>query len=329
MPRQARIDFEGALQHVIGRSIQDTAIFKDREDKQNFRDRIINILERSSLQCYAWAIMDNHFHLLLQTGSTPLADFMRKLLTGYSVYYNKKHARIGHVFYNRYKSILCDKDAYLLTLIRYINLNPVKAGMVNIEKLSGYEWGSHREMISSKDCIVARDEVLSFFGEKEKEALLGYSKFIVEGVGLDEDYDGGGLKRSAGGLNALLARKLDAKEMYDERVLGNGDFVNEVLRLTEEKENFKRKTKVISLESLQSKICAYYKISEQEFQRGRMAHVTKAKKFFVYIANIYLEKTKVEIAKFIGVQPVSLTRLMASMMLIEKRDLECMEILGD
>ncbi len=126
MPRQRRIDYPGTLHLVIGRGIERKKIFENHADKKEFIRRLTNILKESIMQCYAWSVMDNHFHLLLITGQTSLSTFMRRILTGYAIYYNRKYKRIGHLFQNRYKSILCDKDEYLFPLIRYIHLNPVR-----------------------------------------------------------------------------------------------------------------------------------------------------------------------------------------------------------
>lgn len=120
MPRSKRIDYPGALHHVIGRGIERKHIFQQDKDKEAFYKRFRDNLAKSSMQCYAWCIMGNHFHLLLQTGQTSLAEFMRSLLTGYAVYYNRKNKRSGYLFQNRYKSILCDRDEYLLSLVRNI-----------------------------------------------------------------------------------------------------------------------------------------------------------------------------------------------------------------
>ena len=106
MPRQARIDFPGALHHVISRGIEHRFIFKKDEDKKEMLRRFRCILQESDVQCYAWCIMGNHFHVLLQTGQTSLSEIMRRLLTGYAIYYNKTHNRKGYLFQNRDKSIL-------------------------------------------------------------------------------------------------------------------------------------------------------------------------------------------------------------------------------
>ena len=124
MPRQARIDAPGALQHIICRGIERRAIFQDDVDRDDFVRRLSMVLLETDTRCYAWALIPNHFHLLLKTGTVPIAALMHKLLTGYAVRYNRRHGRHGHLFQNRYKSILCQEETYLLQLIRYIHLNP-------------------------------------------------------------------------------------------------------------------------------------------------------------------------------------------------------------
>jgi REP element-mobilizing transposase RayT len=126
MPRKSRIDAPGALHHIIARGIDRSKIFQDPADKRNFLDRLADILKVTETHCYAWALIPNHFHLLLRTGNIPVATVMRKLLTGHALYYNRRHRRYGHLFQNRYKSILCQQDAYLLELVRYIHLNPLQ-----------------------------------------------------------------------------------------------------------------------------------------------------------------------------------------------------------
>ena len=118
MPRKARIDAPGALQHIIIRGIERKAIFKDDSDRDNFLDRLSALVSESETGCYGWAIMTNHVHLLLKTGLSPVATVMRRLLTGYAVSFNRRHRRHGHLFQNRYKSFLCEKDVYLKELVR-------------------------------------------------------------------------------------------------------------------------------------------------------------------------------------------------------------------
>ena len=137
MPRQARIDAPTALHHVIIRGIERREIFTDEEDRRNFLKRLAMVLTETATPCYAWVLLSNHAHFLLRTGMAPLAGVMKRVLTGYAQQYNRRHERVGHLFQNRYKSILCEEDAYCLELVRYIHLNPVRAGIVKtLEQLA-------------------------------------------------------------------------------------------------------------------------------------------------------------------------------------------------
>jgi REP element-mobilizing transposase RayT len=113
MPRKARIDAPGAFHHIICRGIERRKIFYDDTDRDNFLKRLENILKETSTPCYGWALIPNHFHLLLRTGQVPITTVMRRLLTGYAVNFNRRHRRYGHLFQNRFKSILCQENIYL------------------------------------------------------------------------------------------------------------------------------------------------------------------------------------------------------------------------
>ena len=126
MPRQSRIDAPGAMHHLIARGIERCKIFRNDADCNNFLDRLGGIIDDTGTVCFASLLIANYFHLLLRTGRVPVATVMRRLLTGYAVSHNRRHRRCGHLFQNRYKSILCQEDAYLLELVRYIHLHPVK-----------------------------------------------------------------------------------------------------------------------------------------------------------------------------------------------------------
>ena len=130
MPRKARLDVPGTLHHVMVRGIEGKNIFQDEEDRKAFVDRMGNLVEETGTRILAWTLMGNHVHLLIISGPAGLSTFMRRLLTGYAYNFNRKHRRSGHLFQNRYKSIICDLDPYFLELVRYIHLNPLRAGIV-------------------------------------------------------------------------------------------------------------------------------------------------------------------------------------------------------
>jgi len=239
MPRNSRIDAPGALHHIIVRGIERSIIFKDDTDRHNFLNRLGTIIQETSTRCLAWALIPNHFHLLVKTGDAPVATMMRRLLTGHAVFYNKRHQRTGHLFKNRYKSILCQEDAYLLELVRYIHLNPTRAKIVkDIEALDKYPFSGHSAIMGKvKNNWQDVDYVLSLFGKKLWVARRQYRLFVKKGAaqGRRQDLIGGGLIRSAGGWAAVKAmRKEKMLQKSDERILGDGDFVEQVLSASRE-----------------------------------------------------------------------------------------------
>jgi hypothetical protein len=183
--------------------------------------------------------MPNHVHLLLMTGSTPLSRVMQSLLTSYVLYFNRHHDRIGRLCHNRYKSILCDKEDYLLELVRYIHLNPVRAALVsNLSGLKHYPWTGHKVLMQCpKHSWQVVAEVLDPFGQEQGKARQAYESFLEAGIhsGYRKDLEGGGVVRSQGGMWALVqARESGEPTKGDERILGSSEFVEKVLRQANE-----------------------------------------------------------------------------------------------
>ena len=148
MPRGPRIDYPGAYHHVYGRGIEKRPIFHDDLDRRIFIERLGSNLAKWHLRCIAWALMPNHFHLLLISDFGDLPYLMRCLLTGYSVYFNEHQKRVGHLFQNRYKSRVILKESYLREVIRYIHLNPIRSGLAgSLEKLKEYPWTGHWQIM--------------------------------------------------------------------------------------------------------------------------------------------------------------------------------------
>jgi REP element-mobilizing transposase RayT len=130
------------------RGIERANIFWDDKDREYFLSRVGEIGKATETRILAWALMDNHVHMLLFSGSSGLPRFMRRLLTGHAVWFNRRHQRSGHLFQNRYKSIVCEEDGYLLELVRYIHLNPLRSHMVgSLEELDRYRWSGHGVLV--------------------------------------------------------------------------------------------------------------------------------------------------------------------------------------
>ncbi len=225
MPRQARIDFPGALHHVMARGIERRLIFADDDDREALLDRLAYALQRTSTPCYAWALMPNHFHLLLATGKRPVFKVLHSVLFRYASYFNRTHRRSGHLFQNRYKSVLCERDQYFRELVRYIHLNPIRARLVSdMRGLDHYPWSGHAVLMGEREAPWQDAEtVLSLFGDREEPARRAYRQFVQDGFtqGRRPELTGGGLLRSLGGWRGVLAAKREGRpEPGDERILG-------------------------------------------------------------------------------------------------------------
>jgi putative transposase len=275
MPRQARLDASGTLHHVMIRGIERSSIFDDDQDRRDFISRAGILSQETGTRIVAWALMRNHVHLLLFSGPPGISKFMRRLLTGYALRYNRRHGRNGHLFQNRYKSIVCEEGAYLLELVRYIHLNPLRASQVkSMEELDQYPWSGHRTLVGKeKNNWQERDYVLGQFHEKEGKAIRAYRKFMEEGKdqGRRPELVGGGLIRSLGGWSQVLPLSSSWERMeHDDRILGNGDFVAEMIR--EAGKNVRRYLRdnelKTSIDNAIKEICRKEGVEEQGMRMG-------------------------------------------------------------
>jgi REP element-mobilizing transposase RayT len=309
MPRQARIDAPGALHHIIVRGIERKRIFRSNKDRNDFLERIGDLLKDTATTCYAWALIPNHVHLLLRTGSAPIATVMRRLLTGYAVNFNKRYHRHGHLFQNRYKSILCQEDTYLLELVRYIHLNPLRAGLVrDYETLCRYSYCGHSVLLEKKkNDWQDTDYILGLFSSRKKQALRSYRSFVEEGVakGSRPDLTGGGLIRSQGGWQEIgRLKKEGVRIKSDERILGDSSFVMETLK--EAKEKFQRgymlRSRGYDVEKIAIQVGKLFGIEAKDlFKPGKSKAVVPARSVLCYWAVTELGESATSLAKRIGI----------------------------
>ena len=143
MSRPPRIHYPGAVYHVMARGVDGRDVFIDESDRRIFLTTILRLKSETAFSILAYCLMGNHFHFAIKIGKTPLSRIMHRLLTTYVLGFNSRHTREGHLFQARYKSILCLDDAYLIGLIRYIHMNPVRAGLVT--NCGDWPWSSHRQ----------------------------------------------------------------------------------------------------------------------------------------------------------------------------------------
>jgi putative transposase len=316
MPRQSRIDAPGALHHVMIRGIEKGVIFRDDRDRDAFLDRMGGILVESSTPCYAWSLLDNHAHFLLRTGKMPISRVMRKLLTGYAVTFNKRHRRHGHLFQNRYKSILCEEEAYLQELVRYIHLNPFRAGLVKgLRELESYPYSGHSVLMGKKKRVWQdRDYVLRYFGQTEREAKKRYVSFVSKGIeeGSRPDLVGGGLLRTVGGWKGLKdLRDSGERVRGDERILGGSEFVERVLRESDEEWEKKSllRQRGVNLERLLEKVAGRFGVDSEDLKSGsKVSTVAKARAVLCYLGVRKLGLTSVTISKELGISPSAVSK---------------------
>jgi putative transposase len=297
MPRTARLDVTGILQHVIVRGIEKRDIFLDDGDRRSFLARFSNLLQETGVDCLAWAVMANHVHLLLRPRRTKLALFMRRLLTGYAVNFNLRHRRSGHLFQNRYKSIVCEEEPYLLELVRYIHLNPVRAGLVEgMNELDEYEWSGHSVLMGKQELAGQRTaEILRYFGRRLKGARRRYRDYVAEGIsrGRRDELVGGGLRRS------LKLAGAGGMQEYDERILGSGEFVEELKKVEGLAD---RLPSAMPVKEVIEKMAAFFSIGVDDLRkRVKEKRVVEARNMISYFAVRELGHNGAEVAKLLNV----------------------------
>ena len=204
MARKPRVQCPGALYHVIARGNQRQDIFLDEADYRRYLNLLSSYRKRYTFTLYAYVFMSNHVHLLIEQGETPLSKVMQGLGQSYTGYYNRKYKMSGHLFQGRYKAVLCERDAYLLELVRYIHLNPVRAGMVKLP--DEYPWSSHYAYLNgASGGLVDVDRPLSLIASQSKAAVTSYKSFMAEGLS--------------------LGHREEFYQVKEQRFLGTDDFV--------------------------------------------------------------------------------------------------------
>jgi len=329
MPRGPRLDAPGVLHHVMVRGIERRSIFRDDRDRRDFVARLAALSDAKAWEVYAWALLPNHGHLLVRTGRRPLARGMGSLLAGYAGVFNRRHNRHGHLFQNRYKSIVVEEEPYLLELTRYIHLNPLRAGVVrDLAALGRYRWAGHSVLLGRRSQPwQATEAILGQFGRRRGEARQRYRQFVAEGIpqGRRPDLSGGGLRRSAGGWEGLAAlRRGRERWAFDERVLGSGPFVDRLLAEVSPGPGGTPARAWRAFDRLRARLAVTFGVDEAELVRGgRRRRVAAARAAIGAVAVRGLGLPVTRVARALGVTPMPLLRgLERGHMLLQARKLE-------
>lgn len=286
-----------------------------------FVGRLGDLSQRLQTAVYAWALMTNHAHILLRSGPQGLSAFMRKFLTGYAGGYNRRHRRHGHLFQNRYKSIVVEEDAYFRELVRYIHLNPFRAGMVkSLKQLDRYPWCGHSALMGKvehgwQDIAY----VLEWFGRSLKPARQNYQRFVEHGIamGRQPHLVGGGLVRSAGGWSEIKAlRRIGIREKGDQRILGSGAFVESILGEADLSKKYRLAN--IDRKRMASKLiddcCQENSVSVEALRGGsRLRPVSKVRRELANRLTTELGLSLAETARLLGVSTSGVAKILVRM----------------
>lgn len=290
MARKPRVEFPGALYHVMARGNNKQIIFCSEKDYLYYLKRLHIAKKRYDFYLYGFCLMPNHLHLLIQTKEVALSRIMRTVQTSYAQYFNRTNKRKGHVFDSRYKPILCDADRYLLELMRYIHLNPVRAGITRMPQQ--YQWSSYQTYMGSSNSIVDKDLILGMFGKTKAEAKRRLHRFTLERVteGSEDNF----------------------YRTIDQRFLGDDEFVYDIkskLDNSSEEKIELGKTCRIDIQDFLSLVAKHFHLDKSDILSSTKAKtVVLARHIFIYVARERLGFSCVEIARFLGKDDSSTSR---------------------
>ncbi len=286
MPRKPRIEFSGAFYHVIARGNQRQRIFKEESDHRKYLQILAIYKNRYRYYLYAYVLMGNHVHLLLETQDAPLSRILQGINQTYTMYFNKKYRTVGHLFQGRYKAILCDRDNYLLALLKYIHHNPLRAKIA--ERLDSYPWSSHPAYIGKSNPLglVDTDQVLRIFSESKGKARRRYREFMTDGVNL---------------------KKSDVYATVDQRLQGDEAFVERVLADHDGGAGAWKRKRAYSLERIAKVIDEFHGVHKGDLRSPiKSRQATYGRRIFTFTAKEYGYKGK-EIADYLRIEPAAVT----------------------
>ena len=302
MPRKRRIAIIGEIHHVMSRGLEGKEIFRDDDDREKFLSITGKSLLDGDCRCYGWVLMNNHYHLVIRPLGHSLQRVMRRVNGAYALYFNKKYNRRGYLFQDRYKSLATQEHWYLKELIRYVHLNPVRAGVVkNLEDLQWYPWSGHVQMIGAdKKEWFNHTEALSKFGLRKDSAQKNYLDWLSQGVGLE----GEGWR--------VVRDTTDEEGVEDLRISGEAIFVKKVLMTVQAYQSIaalKLKHRK-SMDTIFDSICKKYKLSQEYvLTKGRQDKRSEAKKKFCKEAIMQNGYSLQDVASFLNMNSSSVYRM--------------------
>jgi REP element-mobilizing transposase RayT len=283
MSRPLRIEYSGAVYHVVCRGNNRQRIFIDDLDRRRYLEKLVHYCELKEVSLLAYCLLSNHIHLLVETPQGNLSKMMQAFQTSYTLYFNRRHGRSGHVFEQRYKALLVDKDNYLLQVSRYIHRNPVAAKLV--ERPQDYRWSSYGAYVSSKPALgLSTSQVLEQLGGKRRrEQIRNYREYVESDLG--------------GGISEELPRTI--KQL----VIGDTEFAEQALERNVGRAGMERG---YTLGQVEQAVCRVARIEREELGRAqRRPAIKRARELFMYLGRHHTGASLREIADRLGVRDIS------------------------
>lgn len=314
----SRLDHPGSLHHVMGHGVGDEYVLGTDADKGSFLARMDFLGPSMDFRVYAWALMPSHYHLLIEVGSHKLHEIMHRLLGGFSKSYNRRHGHRGHVFMSRFKSILVCKDEYLYELIRYINLNPLRAGLVdNLSDLADYPWTGHRAMIHGAEHLWHDvNAVLGAFGMDADSSRGAYLSYLSSGIadGESDLLESGNLRIGRSGVVVEKGARSDQRRYdYVGTVLGSREFAVESALILDDRRRQTRSRghEHEEVEAIIERVCELYGIDCIRLKgRSKGGAASKAR---ITAARLLFEAgiSRADISRRLNLAPSTITRLLS------------------
>ena len=274
MARKPRVHYPGALYHVIVRGNNGEAIFNEEKQKDRYLEILAFYKETLGFLLYAYCIMSNHAHLLIEVIDLPLSRIMQRVQQVYTQWFNRNYNRTGHIFQQRYKALLCDKDNYLLQLIRYIYNNPVKA---NLEEGINYRWSSHASYLGKKCDLVDSAYVLGLFSDDRNRARQEYLRFMNQ-------------------VDTKLIYKDAEKEI-------------QLINLAAEKKR-EEQEKYLDIDELIEKVCIAENVTIKDLiRRTRVRKISDIRKAIVQLSELYCNVSNRLLAQKLNLSPSMISKI--------------------
>jgi len=308
MPTKVRLTIPGALHHVMARGIAGRDLFQSDADREMFLSFLGDSTKKTGYRCYAWVLMSNHYHLLLRASDQPLMELMRGLNAKYARYFNRKHKQRGYVFQDRFKSIVTQDQGYIESLVRYIHLNPIRAGVVrSMKELDHYRWAGHAVLMGKRSCdYQTTTDVLKRFGDTAEMARREYRRFVEKGInGVNENPL----------VNAVRKANLGTQSGHEHRlwVIGDPEFVRGALRKFDEKRLrlMRYQKEGWTLKRLHQCLAERIGIDQDTLLlRGRSNERSEIRKLFAYIAVRQLGFTATQAGRYLGISTSAVSQSM-------------------